>query len=76
MATAIIDRFEGELAVLEVDGSQRVVRRSQLPADAHEGDAIDLETMRVDRAETDALQDRVAAARARAKKKPFRGGSL
>lgn len=76
MATAIIDRFEGELAVLEVDGAQRVVRRSELPADAREGDAIDLETMTVDRAQTDALRERVTAARARAKKKPFGGGSL
>lgn len=71
--SAIIDRFEGKFAVLEVDGAEKTVPRSDLPDDAREGDAIDLETMTIDRAGTTDAGTRLAAARARAKKKPFKG---
>lgn len=76
MRPAIIDRFEGDFAVLEVDGEERPVPRALLPEDAKEGDRVDLETLKVDEAGTEALKDRVAAARARAKKNPFTGGKL
>lgn len=37
----IIDRFEGDLAVCEINTEKRItVHRSQLPADAAEGDII------------------------------------
>lgn len=36
----IIDRFEGEKAVLETDSGMRVVDRLQLPRAAREGDVL------------------------------------
>lgn len=43
--TATIDRFEGEMAVLLVGPEQTVVNvpRSDLPADANQGDVVRLE---------------------------------
>lgn len=38
----IIDRFEGERAVLEQEGRTYELPRSLLPADAREGDAVRL----------------------------------
>ena len=63
-----IDRLEGEVAVLLVDGEERHVPRAQLPEDAREGDVVDLATLRVDAAATGALREEVRAARARAQK--------
>lgn len=37
---AIIDRFEGELAILEVDNQYKTVLRTMLPAQAREGDIL------------------------------------
>lgn len=62
---AVIDRFEGDEAVLEVDGRERRVPRASIDPVAREGDVITLADERVDRAETerrrgelDALRDR------------------
>ena len=67
-AHASIDRLEGEVAVLLVDGEERHVPRAQLPRDAREGDVVDLATLQVDDAATEALREEVRAARARAQK--------
>lgn len=66
MAQGTIDRFEGELAVLEVEGREETRPRSALPRGAREGDVIDLATMQVDRAATERLREETEAANARA----------
>ena len=38
----IIDRFEGEYAVLETDSGMKNVLRDMLPEEAHEGDVVEL----------------------------------
>ncbi len=60
---AVIDRFEGPLAILEVDGQERTVPRDRLGPDAAEGDVVDLDTLTVDREETLRRRDQVAALR-------------
>ena len=65
---ASIDRLEGEVAVLLVDGEERHVPRAQLPEDAREGDVVDLATLQVDAEATEALREEVRSARARAQK--------
>jgi Protein of unknown function (DUF3006) len=65
---ASIDRLEGEVAVLLVDGEERHVPRAQLPEDAREGDVVDLATLSVDAEATEALRAEVRAARERARK--------
>jgi len=37
---AVIDRFEGDLAVLEIDGSIKHVPRYEIPEAAREGDIL------------------------------------
>lgn len=64
--TATIDRFEGDQAVLLVDGREKVVPRSTLPLDAREGDVLDLATGRLDKEETERLRDEIRATRERA----------
>lgn len=66
MAHGTIDRFEDEMAVLEVDGREETRPRSALPRGAREGDVIDLATMRVDRAATERLRRETEEANARA----------
>ena len=66
MATASIDRFEGEWAVLLVDGREERRRRDALPATAREGDVVDLATGKVDAQATEALRREVKAAREQA----------
>lgn len=74
---APIDRFEGEWAVLQVDGREERRARKKLERGAREGDVIDLTTGRVDRAATDELREQVRAARERAAaKNPHSGGSF
>ena len=76
-AHASIDRLEGEVAVLLVDGEERHVPRARLPADAREGDVVDLDSLQVDREATEALREEVRVARARAQKgKPPPPGSF
>jgi hypothetical protein len=65
-AHASIDRLEGEVAVLLVDGEERHVPRAQLPEDAREGDVVDVDSLKVDAEATEALREEVRAARARA----------
>ncbi|MDY7228527.1 DUF3006 domain-containing protein [Hyalangium rubrum] len=66
---ATVDRFEEELAVLIVDGRQVTRPRAELPAEAREGDVIDLETGKVDAQATEALREQVREARRRATQK-------
>jgi hypothetical protein len=64
--TAVIDRFEGDVAVLVVDGAEQPVRRDELPKGAREGDVIDLATRRVDADATRKLKEEVARTRLQA----------
>ncbi|HET9451623.1 MAG TPA: DUF3006 domain-containing protein [Aggregicoccus sp.] len=74
---ASIDRLEGEVAVLLVDGEERQVPRAQLPEGAREGDVLDLASLQVDSEATEVLREEVRAARARAGKgKPPPSGSF
>ncbi len=43
MKHGIVDRFEGELAVIEVDGDSITVARAQLPDGIRPGDAVRFE---------------------------------
>ena len=43
MKRGIIDRFEGELAVIEINNSTIDVPKSKLPATAKEGDVLIIE---------------------------------
>ncbi len=67
-----IDRFEGDCAVLLVDGREQRLPRAALPQSAREGDVVDLDTRRVDPAQTEELRAEVSRARAglRRAKKP------
>ncbi len=68
MSKATVDRFEEELAVLLVDGREKILPRAKLPAEAREGDVIDLSTGTVDVEATEALRERVRQAREKALK--------
>jgi hypothetical protein len=61
--TAVIDRFEGEMAVCEKNGRRMIsIPRSSLPPEAGEGDVIVIESnsmIRIDRAAT-AIRRRAA----------------
>jgi hypothetical protein len=63
---ATVDRFEGEVAVLVVEGQQVTRPRAELPPEAREGDVVDLESGRVDVEATEALRQQVREARERA----------
>jgi hypothetical protein len=76
MPKATVDRFEEELAVLIVEGQQVTRPRAQLPAEAREGDVIDLDTGKVDVEATEALREQVREARRRAKKKQAPPGNF
>jgi len=69
MPKATVDRFEEELAVLIIDGQQVTRPRAELPAEAREGDVIDLDTGKIDSEATAALREQVRQARQRARKK-------
>jgi hypothetical protein len=69
MSKATVDRFEEDLAVLIVDGAERILPRAQLPADAREGDVVDLALGQVDAQATEALREQVRQAREQALKK-------
>jgi hypothetical protein len=74
---AFIDRFEGDLAILEVDGQERPVLRTTLEADAKEGDVVNLATGRVDAQETRRRHERLKdQERLAHQKSPPRGGSF
>lgn len=40
MTKGTIDRFEGDYAVVEIEGVMHNIKRSYIPADAREGDII------------------------------------
>lgn len=69
MSKATVDRFEEDLAVLIVDGAERILPRAQLPADAREGDVVDLSLGQVDTQATEELREQVRQAREQALKK-------
>ena len=58
-----IDRFEGRKAVLIVDGVEQRMNRRTLPAEAREGDVVDLETLTLVPEEREKLEARVKNAR-------------
>jgi hypothetical protein len=62
--------------VLIIDGQQVTRPRAELPAEAREGDVIDLDTGKIDREATEALREQVRQARQRAKKKPAPPGNF
>jgi len=69
---AFVDRFEGEVAVLVVNGRARRVPRAALPRGTREGDLIDLAAGTVDREATRKAKRRTAARRRRLIKKKAR----
>jgi hypothetical protein len=76
MAKVTLDRFEGELAVLIVDGREVTRPRRELPPEAREGDVLSPETLAVDTDATERLREEVRQTRKRAKagkKKPPAG---
>ncbi|MDD4568538.1 MAG: DUF3006 domain-containing protein [Tepidanaerobacteraceae bacterium] len=49
----VVDRFEGEYAVLQTDDGEMLnIRKNLLPVDIHEGDVVDLNHMTIDKKET------------------------
>lgn len=40
MIKGIIDRFENEYAIIEIEGTPKVVERSDIPSEAREGDVM------------------------------------
>lgn len=76
MKRATLDRIEDGVAVL-ITGDREVHRpRADLPAEAREGDVIDLDTLQIDRPATDELRREVQEARARAKRHKAPPGDL
>jgi hypothetical protein len=67
MAKVTLDRIEGELAVLIVDGREVTRPRRELPPEAREGDVLAPETFAVDTESTERLRDEVRQARKRAR---------
>lgn len=57
----IIDRFEGEYAVVEQDGAPVQILRRELPAHAREGDCVVLENgqYKIDRIETEKRREEI-----------------
>lgn len=50
----VIDRFEGDFAIVESDdGKMLNIKISLLPEDASEGDVINLDTLTIDKEETE-----------------------
>jgi aspartate/methionine/tyrosine aminotransferase len=76
MPKATVDRFEEDRAVLIIDGRQVTRPRAELPAEAREGDVIDLKMGKVDREATEALREQVRQARRRVKKKKAPPGNF
>ncbi len=67
MTRATLDRIEGDVAVLVVDGREVTRPLHTLPEGVREGDVLDLDTLEVDREATEALRESVRQARQRAK---------
>jgi hypothetical protein len=41
MIIGIIDRFEDEFVIIEIEGENKVVKRSDIPSEAKEGDILE-----------------------------------
>jgi hydrogenase maturation factor len=54
MERGVVDRFENEVAIIEIDGMTREISKASLPEDIKVGDAIIIDNgeVRLDRAET------------------------
>ena len=63
MEKGIIDRFEGELAVVEFDNEMRDIPTSQLPKNANVGDVLifDGNKITIDQTSTKQLADEIEA---------------
>jgi Protein of unknown function (DUF3006) len=57
----IIDRFEGDFVVVEIDGKTRDVERYLFPSDAKPGDAVIIEGTKItiDREKTEKLRKEI-----------------
>jgi hypothetical protein len=56
----IIDRFEGDFAVIEtVDGRMINIKKHLLPENAREGDVIDLEHLSIDETSTRLRKEKI-----------------
>lgn len=55
----VVDRFEGDQVVLEVEGHEEVRPRASLAAGAREGDWVNLATGEVDEAATEAAREKL-----------------
>ena len=61
MKKGIIDRFEGELAVVECDDEMKDIPKSELPKDANVGDVLifDGDKIKVSKEETGKLKKEI-----------------
>lgn len=61
MTKGIIDRFEGDYAVVEIEGVMNNIKRSNIPAEAREGDVILYDKIRwkIDRQGTEELKKEI-----------------
>lgn len=61
MLKGIIDRFEGEIAVVEVDGRTKDYPKAIFPKDAVAGDVVEIENdqVRVMKTETEKLRKEI-----------------
>jgi len=56
----VIDRFEGEFAVIETDqGEVKNIKKILLPQKAKEGDVINMEKLTIDESETKRRQNAI-----------------
>ncbi len=65
MRKGIVDRFEEDVAVVEVHGRQEHVPRAKLSSEAREGDVVDLDSGRVLVEETRKRREEAASENAR-----------
>ncbi len=63
----VVDRIEGDVAVLEIGGRTVDVPLAELPAGVKEGDRL---SFRVEAPDTSAAEDRLARLRAKTKQGP------
>lgn len=59
MAYGIIDRFEGDMAIIETGDKIISIKRHLLPPYASEGDVIDLKSMKIDVAKTQSRKNKI-----------------
>jgi hypothetical protein len=61
MTKGVIDRFEGEYAVVEIGDEIKTIRRNDIPAEAQEGDVVVLENQQwiIDRKDTEILRKEI-----------------